>query len=672
MKKFLNSTSCIGLPAFLGIFAAGFCEPVFATVTLDTGFNPAFVVATGSGYSLPAVTADGTYYFHDNEADKLVKVSASGVLDTTFNPQVSNGAGARSGFFEAKPLENNGLLITGFFGVNGSPFLAAKLLPSGMLDPSFTSVAPPSGDIYNVVTTTMANGELLLNYSGWDPTGMISTGGVMAVRTNGQVVAGFPPVGPQSSAAVQADGKLLVAGYPLQVNGQQRLFARYGQDYQRDPGFDAPSFVYTQGTNYFGFNVRDFAWGYFANLEYFKGSDVTLNGEPAKRLYRLQLNGSLAPNFTPWSPPIPAGGDISTYIEDVSVDASGNGRVLLQSEEYDGGFTATRKFHILDAASGAVDTSFNSTVLTGGSSYVYGEFVGSGVRLSVEDANQVNGQTVPANASFALLGPTGAVASYETNNFPLIEGVDSWNPGPRIPVTYVEKLLLSDGSTLVTSTYPAFTHVNGQPASGILRVKPDGSIDTEFNLVPGYLPEQIGKMVSVREEFNNRLLLTGNFTSINGVARPGAARVSYESVAGPSEWTGFYSLPSSPAALSSTDTDGDGVVDLLELAFRLHPRQVDGAAFTAASGRGLPAAGFQPAIGQAAPKLRLTFPRRRDRGNLGLTYLPLFSSSLSEVGTAGVEISSTPADATWEIVLVEDPGAADGLGRRFARVRVGL
>jgi len=79
--------------------------------------------------------------------------------------------------------------------------------------------------------------------------------------------------------------------------------------------------------------------------------------------------------------------------------------------------------------------------------------------------------------------------------------------------------LQADGKILLGGRFQNF---NGTPRNRIARVNADGSMDTTFN--PGTGPNQ--PVVSIQMQADGKIIVTGTFTTFNGVARSGIVRLN--------------------------------------------------------------------------------------------------------------------------------------------------
>ncbi len=121
----------------------------------------------------------------------------------------------------------------------------------------------------------------------------------------------------------------------------------------------------------------------------------------------------------------------------------------------------------------------------------------------------------------------------------------------------------------------------------------------------------------------------------------------------------------------NADPDGDGVSNLLELAFNLDPTFSEPAVMTAGTGlRGLPLIRLEQ-VNATDQRLTVEFVRRTAGSGAGLTYATQFTPDLRGGWQAGGTESTTPINARWERVKVTDAVAVGGtVPARFARVLV--
>ena len=134
-----------------------------------------------------------------------------------------------------------------------------------------------------------------------------------------------------------------------------------------------------------------------------------------------------------------------------------------------------------------------------------------------------------------------------------------------------------------------------------------------------------------------------------------------------------FGSASAPEAALDFDADKDGLLNLLEFAFKLEPQVPGTPVLTTVTGTsGLPR--ITPTGTGPTQRLRLEYVRQKASSNPGITYVPQFSSTLQGGGTGGWSAITGPEtvvsiDTEWERVVVEDT-AGTGLQNRFGRVVV--
>ena len=115
------------------------------------------------------------------------------------------------------------------------------------------------------------------------------------------------------------------------------------------------------------------------------------------------------------------------------------------------------------------------------------------------------------------------------------------------------------------------------------------------------------------------------------------------------------------------DPDRDGIVNVLEYAFRNDPLAQDAPLVAGSGVAGLPI--VRRVAGVGGPRLELEYIRRKAASGSGLTYIAEFGDVPGAWQTAAGVPAVTSLDVNWERVIVQDT-AGIGLAQRFGRVRV--
>jgi uncharacterized delta-60 repeat protein len=311
---------------------------------------------------------------------------------------------------------------------------------------------------------------------------------VAADLTPGHVDTGFDPgLGADNevlAVAVQADGKVLVGGdfttfNTVTYNRIARLNADGTLDAGFDPGSGADSLVravavQTDGKVLIG------------------GSFTTFDGVVRARIARLNADGSLDTSFDPGS-----GADGAVR----SVVVQADGKVLIGGEFATVDDTERNGIARLNA-DGSVDTSFDPG--SGASALVYDVAVQSDGKVLV-GGGFTTFDGLPRNC-IARLNADGSLDT----GFDPGTGANNWVDTVALQV---------DGKVLIGGLFAKF---DGTGRNRIARLNADGSLDTGFD--PGTGASAVVNAVAVQDD--GKVLVGGAFSTLDGVARARIARLN--------------------------------------------------------------------------------------------------------------------------------------------------
>ncbi|MCJ2130715.1 Ig-like domain-containing protein, partial [Methylobacterium sp. E-045] len=232
--------------------------------TLDTGLGGgagSVTTPVGPAYDMRdrvAVQSDcrirvaGYSYNGSNDDFALGRYNADGIVTTPVGPSFDSG--------RSVTVQADGRILVAGYSYNGSndDFALVRYNADGTLDTGFGGgdgiVTTPVGPAYDIgdSVTVQADGRILV--AGYSYTGG-SNDGFALVRYNadGSLDTGFgggdgivtTRVGPSSyygySVTVQADGRILVAGYSYNGSNGDFALVRYNADGSLDTSFDARS-----------------------------------------------------------------------------------------------------------------------------------------------------------------------------------------------------------------------------------------------------------------------------------------------------------------------------------------------------------------------------------------------------------------------------------------------
>ena len=299
--------------------------------TLDTSFSGDGKLTLDLGFEdqahAVAIQADGRIVVAGQAASDIavVRLLPDGTLDPSFNdvpvPTAENGDGIHRfslGGTEAAravAIQGNGaIVVAGFSDVGGTrDFAVARLLPTGLLDPSF------DGDGWTTVDFSWSEtGEALLLLSdgrmlvGGPADGGSADFAVAQLLPNGSLDPAFNPGVPSvsdfngkfrtsfgsadflTSMALQADGKIVLAGYTNSGGGvpQNVAVMRLTSEGVADASFAA------NGRQSYDLGADEAAYGVAVQLN----GAIVLAGRQATDFFVLRLLGGPSPGIVITSP----------------------------------------------------------------------------------------------------------------------------------------------------------------------------------------------------------------------------------------------------------------------------------------------------------------------------------------------------------------------------------
>lgn len=512
--------------------------------TLDNGFAPnpnddVFAVALQpdgkiiAGGFFTGVSPNGGAVLPRNY---IARFNIDGTLDTTFDPNADY-------LVTSIAVQPNGKIIAGggFTSVapNGGAAAVrnhiARFNADGTLDASFD----PNADS-NINSIAIQNdGRIIIagSFTSVTPNAEITYTRHRIARFNadGTFDATFDAGLDQaaSTAAVQADGKIIVGGYfnNILTNGSptatRNRIARFHADGTLDTAF-------SPGTNNVIRSItiqpdgKILAGGYFTTITPNGGAAVTRNGAA-----RINLDGTLDTAFNP-----NVNGDVfSTAVQSDGKSFIGGVFNIVNGTPRDN-FMRLGKGGLPDLwlNQNTNNAVYTTAMQTDGKILVGGDFTTIGGvarnRLARLNADSMLDTTFNPNVNGAIYAIT-----VQTDGKILIGG-DFTNVGGSA-LTRIARLnangsvdysfyanannsvralaVQPDGKILVGG---AFTNISGQARNYLVRLTANGSLDTAF-----YNPYANNHINTIILQPDGKILVGGEFTSIGGIARTGIIRL---------------------------------------------------------------------------------------------------------------------------------------------------
>lgn len=518
---------------------------------------------TGVQFHQDGMLAAGTFTSVDGvPRSGLVRLNPGGGVDLGFAPVVTGGAVA------AMVVAGDGrILIAGSFtNIGGVPRArVARLREDGTLDPEFDPASGPNGAVTSM--RVLPDGRIVIGGSFTSVNG-VARAGLAWLWANGALdLTTVPPSGVAGLLGVQPDGSVLT-----RLSGR---VARVIRDGTLDPSFNSPTFN-----------------GTVAGAEAMPDGRIVVHGSftsPRSQLARLMPDGQVDAVFNPGNPSL---GSV------LALAAQADGRIVVGGTFVAVGTTSANRLVRL-RWDGSVDASFgigsgvtggftavnalaqreDGAVLVGGDftqvngyprrnlALVHGgpasppqvlaqpphQTVLSGQAIALGASIlgwpqpayqwQFHGTNLPGATNAALFvgraqmrdaGPyqlrasnsEGTAESQVANVTVIPQPIQTGGPdggfyagqGPNERVSAIA--LQPDGRVLIGGR---FTRVDGMPRPGLARLREDGSLDESFDPGTGVGPPGVVTISAIAVLPDGRVVVGGNFTSYNGVPRLGLA-----------------------------------------------------------------------------------------------------------------------------------------------------
>jgi len=456
--------------------------------SLDTSFNPS--TGTNAEVDTIALQIDGKVLIgggftqvNSVGRNRIARLNADGSLDTSFNPGTGTNAEV-----DTIALQNDGKVLIGgkFTQVDGvGRSRIARLNADGSLDTSFDTSTGANETVYDVAL--QSDGKVLIGGILTQVNG-VGRNRIARLNADGSLDTGFDPgTGANNyvySVALQTDGKVLIGGAFTQVDGVVRnRIARLNPDGSVDTGFDT-----SMGVNGPVYDVSFQDDGKVL----IGGAFTHVDGVGSYRIARLNEDGSLDTSFD-------TGSGANNIV--LSTALQNDGKVIFGGHfsQVDG----VDRNHIARLnADGSVDTGFDTS--TGPNSSVRSVVVHTGGKVLIGGYfTQVDSAV---RAHIARLNANGSLN-------------DAFNPGSGANGNVYTMSVQPDSKVLIGGE---FTQVDGTARSHVARLNADGSLDTSFDTSTGTNTA----VSALALQPNGKVLVGGNFTEVDGLARKSIARLN--------------------------------------------------------------------------------------------------------------------------------------------------
>ncbi|MGH2665152.1 hypothetical protein [Flavobacterium sp.] len=457
--------------------------------TLDTTFNVTVGQESWISLNTVALQPDGKVIITNNSYPNITRVDANGALDTTFNSEGTNFQ------IYAVDFQSNGkLIIGGSFTAVGevTKYRIARLNSDGSLDTAFNSGNGANDDVRKIKVLSNDKIFILGDFTGYNNVykpllaKLNADGTLDGTFASSSFLDSTNNTGVLSGITVQPDGKILIGG----------LFAKYGSLtasnlVRLNAGGSIDNSFNRTGTDSY---VYSFAVQPNTDI-IIVGLFDTHNNVARRRITRSFSNGNIDMSFNAGS-----GTDSSISTTKVLPDD----KILIAG--YFRLFNGVVRNRIAKLnADGSLDTSFNSNSLINGSIFTF--------QVQSDGKIIINGNfTTVGGVSRNGIARLNADGSFDA----------SWDVGTGFTGGLSAGLALQeDGKIIVTGT---FTTYNGIARNRIVRLNPDGTLDSTFDIGTG----ANGATGKIAIQPDGKIIICGTFSTINGVAKYGIARLNVD------------------------------------------------------------------------------------------------------------------------------------------------
>lgn len=461
---------------------------------IGTGFNNYVrtLTLTNSG----KILAGGMFNsFNGTSTVRIARLKQDGTFDAAF----ATGSGFQNEVTTIITLPNGKLIIAGHFGNYKGTFITriVKIDSSGTIDNSFSVGAGFDAGVYTASLQSdgkIVVGGLFTKYNN------VSISRICRLKTDGTLDTSFGTKTDYAngemvlSTAIQSNGKIIIAGdiqnihYKNAINHLDRL--------ETNGRFDVD---YNHGTGFTVAEVSDFKIQ-SDNKILACGTFFAYNGYASNAIVRLKPNGEIDSSFV-------SRATVSSNI--ITMSLQNDGKIIIGGAfgEYNKrSISCIGRLH----SDGNLDTTFK--VGKGANGYVYSTAIQNDGKILVGGGFSKYNDTTTNN--IVRLNPNGSIDT-------------SFKIGIGFDAMVFNVTIQPDNKILVAGR---FLKYNGIAYGGIIRLLPNGAIDTTFKVISGIknaYPSTggIAFIYSMTLQNDGKIIATGNFTSYNGISRVGIVRI---------------------------------------------------------------------------------------------------------------------------------------------------
>lgn len=480
---------------FAWLNANGTLRSAFATTTRLSGEVQAVAVQADGRLLLGGAFAN----LSNTTSGNLVRFTAAGVLDTSFNP-------APNGAVSAIVVQADGrIVIAGSFTIVGG--VARNRIARINADGSLDTTYDPSANAKINALALQADGTIVAGgaFTSFTPnltTTAVTRNYIARINADGNIDANYNPTAnfTVNALALQSDGKIVAGGSfsSVQPNGGVDVFtrnglARFNTDGTLDQNFN-PNLNSTASAVVLLPNGQMLIGGSFTTVQ----PNATGTVYTRNNLARINSDGALDLSFNP---------NANSAVTTIAVQADGQylvGGSFTTLQPNATGAAVNRNHLARIAANGTLDPNFNPDV-NGSVIAVLARPDGSVIVGGNFTDLQLNG-SIYVGGNFASIGGVAA------RNLAALNENGSVNPTfqPRPDGAVNAMVVQPDGKVVVGG---AFTSIAGAARNRIARFNADGTLDTAFNTLLS------GELRALALQADGKIVAAGSFTAVDDIGR---------------------------------------------------------------------------------------------------------------------------------------------------------
>jgi uncharacterized delta-60 repeat protein len=473
--------------------------------TKDTTFNVGTAGFNGTVNDIRIqpdgkIVAVGSFTAYSGSTrNRIVRLNTDGTYDTTFNAGTGLNAAANCVAIQSDgKILVGGTTITQYSGsLNGTGSL--RINTNGTLDTTFNTGAGFLSNFTVYSIDIQSDGKIVVGHGATSYSGS-TVARLTRLNDNGSVDTTFNPGTINSgvhAVKIQPDQKILITGAFTTVSGSTRLsIARVLSNGQVDT-----SYVVGNGINSSLAGAANILSLDTAGNVYLGGPFTTYSGSTVNRFVKTTPSGAIDGTFISGS--IAFNGQSSRGF-------NGNVRAVLVSGSniYMGGDFTTYQAPPINYIvkldnTGAVDTTFN---------------MGAGPTANISSmVTQSDGKILISGPSFTTYSgsATTRIARINTNG----TRDTTFIVGAGLNGAAYDMKVQPDGKIIAAGT---LTTYSGSTNSGIVRINPNGTKDTTFNVGVG----STGAIYQLALQSDGKIIAIGATTAYSGSANAGIVRIN--------------------------------------------------------------------------------------------------------------------------------------------------